>query len=353
MRKALTIIAGIIFVFISLAVVASWTLAQNWPGLRASININGNQIVQWTDDDGNRIKIKTQGKVDLNDDWTGIVRVPRGAEMHLEEKAGGVTRRLDVEAGPNGAPAYTWMVDGKTRPFDAQGRQWLQGMLVKMVRGTGYQADRRVAAILKKQGPEGVLAEVSQIPTDYVKRIYLENLLSHPEIGAATVERALRQAGEEIESDYEMRQVLETAAKGKTLPEPVSLAYAEASKSIESDYEMRQALSALLERGDLSPRVLDAALQAVDTVGSDYERRQTLLSAVETGKLQPPSVAAVIRSAEKIGSDYEKSQVLKEIGEKYEISGAVREAYDKATASIGSDYERKRAEEAVAGRAGR
>jgi beta-lactamase regulating signal transducer with metallopeptidase domain len=347
---------------------------------------NDSVNISWSQD-GHRIKIRTEGKIELNEDWTDIVRLSHGAEARFEEEKDGVTRRLDVEPGNDGRPVYTWKVDGKQRPFDAEGRRWLQGMLLQLVRGTGYAADERVAAILRKQGPEGVLAEISQIPSDYVKKIYFEKLLAHRDLGGAVVERALRQAGQEVKSDYELANVLLAAAQSQPLSDTAVTVYAEASRSIQSDYEQRRALAGLLKGRRLTsanlaallgaarqlesdyecaellaavagqnrlddPVVWRAFAAAADTIQSDYEHHKALSAAVKSG-LSPEAVTGVIQASRAIKSDYEHASLLVEIAGKYNLSGGAREAYLEAARSIHSQYERERAEAAVGGRAGR
>lgn len=344
------------------------------------IVVNGTETFQWSEGD-HRVSVRTEGKLQLTDDWTGIASLSRGTEVRFEEEDGRTERRLDVEAGADGRPVYTWKVDGKERPFDAEGRKWLQGMLLQYVRGTGYDADRRVAWFLAHQGPDGLLAEISQIPGDYGKGIYFQKLFAHRDLGPGVVERALRQAGKEIGSDYYLRQTLVAAAKSQRLSEPAALAYVEASRGIESDYEQRQALAELAAQTALSPRGLAALLQAakgidsdyelaealsqiggdrlgdpearrayfaaVDTLGSAYERHRALSAAVKGGKLSPDALTSAIEAAQGISSDYERASLLVEIANAYALTGAARDAYAKAAGAIRSEYERKRAEQAL------
>ena len=342
--------------------------------------------VSWSQD-GHRIRIRTEGKLELNEDWTDIARLSPGAEARFEEEKDGVTRRLDVAPGSGGRPAYTWKVDGRARPFDAEGHKWLQGMLLQLVRGTGYAADERVATILRKQGPEGLLAEISQIPSDYVKRIYFEKLFAHRDLEGPVVERALRQAGREGKSDYELANVLVAAAQSRPLSDAAVSTYAEASRSIQSDYEQRRALAALVKGRRLTPASLAALLgaarqlesdyecaellaevagqnrlddpavwrafaAAADTIQSDYERHKALSAAVR-GDLSPEAVSGVIQAARGIKSDYELASLLIEIAGKHNLSGGAHDAYLEAARSIHSQYERERAEAALAGRSGR
>lgn len=383
MDKAWKLASAGIFAFLAFVVLGNLTLARAWKGTTSLIDHNGNQTLQWSDGEGHRVKIHTEGKVELNEDWTDLARLGSGAEMNVEEEANGVTRRLDVKAGSDGRPVYAWKVDGKERAFDAEGREWLRSMLLQFVRGSGYAADARVASILKKQGPDGVLAEITRIPGDYVKRIYFEKLFEHRDLPAPAVEKALRQAGSEVKSDYELRQALTAASASHNLAEPAALAYAEATRNIESDYEQRQALSELIAKERPSPRALAAVLQsaqgiasdyelaelltgvadsalgdptaqrayldAVGSIGSDYEHHRALSAAVQSGKLAQDAVVTVIRSAQGIKSDYERSSLLVEIAGKYDLNGPARDAYQSAAGTIHSEYERKRAQEALGG----
>lgn len=347
----------------------------------STAGVNGVETYQWTHND-HRIKITTEGgKLELTDHWTGIARLSPGTKVRFEEDDGRTEHQLDVEAGRDGQPVYNWTVDGKKRAFDAAGRQWLEGMLLRLVRGSGYDADRRVAWFLKNQGPNGLLAEISQITSDYVKSLYFQKLFARKGLGADVVERALQQAGKEIGADYELAQTLTAGAATQTLTEPVARAYAEAARSIGSDYEQRRALSTLAAKGRPSPAVLavmlqtaqeigsdyelaelltevpsnalgDAAvrsayLKAAEGIGSDYEHHRALSAAVASGKLSGDSLVAVIRSAREIGSDYELASLLVEVAGKYSLTGAARDAYLETAGSIGSKYERGRAEEAL------
>ncbi|HSF39794.1 MAG TPA: M56 family metallopeptidase [Thermoanaerobaculia bacterium] len=343
-------------------------------------DMNGTKTFEWRDGD-QKIKIRTEGRIELTEDWTGIARLARSAEMRLEAENGWHEQRLDVEAGDGGRPVYTWKVDGRERPFDAEGRKWLQAMLLQFIRGTGYAAPERIAAILERQGPQGVLAEISLIPSQFVKGIYFANLFKHP-LGADVVERSLNQAAREIESDFELKGALTAAAGSQPLSGATVLAYAEATRTIESDFEQHQALSALVNKARLDPQSLSAVLQAarqidsdfelatlltevarkttltdpgvrrayVETVaeiGGDFEHHKALTALVQRGDLPAEALVAVLQSAQDIGSDFERATLLVAIAGKYPLSGAARDAYLEATQGIGSSFERQRAEAAL------
>ena len=278
---------------------------------------NGSLSFQWSEK-GLSLKIQSQGRIDFNDDWTGISHLAPGARMLLVEEKKGAERRLEIRPESNGRPRYDWKVGGKQHAFDAEGSMWLREALLRFVRGTGYAAKERSASIFKRQGPSGLLAEIAQVPGDHVKGLYYAELLAHRDLGAPVVEAALRQAGQQIGSSYLLTNVLVSCAREQVLSEAGVLSYIEAMHSIDSDYDQWRASSALVEKGRLSPTSLEALLKT-----------------------------------QKIRSDHYLASVLVEIAGRYELSGRPRAAYLEVAGSIRSKAQRDRAEAALAERSGR
>jgi hypothetical protein len=299
--------------------------------------------------DGLGVKIQTQGNFALTDDWTGIVRLSRGAALRFEQDGAGGQRRLEVRPGNDGRPLYVWKVGGVERPFDAAGREWLRGMLLRFVRGTGYDAERRVAWLLERRGADGLLAEVAQIPGDFVKRLYLEQLFATRGLTADVLQRAIAQAGREMRSDHELSRSLLAAAGSPAINAPAgAVALLRSARGIGSDFELAELLIAFAaKRGLDDTAVLRAYGEAVGEIGSDSERRRTLSAAVQRGDLSPEALLTVLRSAREIGSSDDRATLLVEIAGRYSLTGATREAYLAAAGSIRSGYDRLRAEAAL------
>ena len=292
------------------------------------------------------IKIRTTGRFELTDDWNGIARLSRGAEMQFDEGDG--RRHLDVKAGPDGRPVYIWRVNGIDRPFDAEGKVWLQSMLLHFVRGTGYGAEQRVAWFLQRRGPDGLLTEISQIPGDYVKRLYFERLFASQGLEANVVQRAIAQAGKEIRSDYELTEALRAAVGSPALDPSSAVALLRSARGIDSDFELAELLTAFVKKSALGDAaVLQAYGEAVHEIGSDYEHHRALSAAVQRGDLSQEALLIVLRSAREISSSDERATLLVETAGRYSLSGTSREAYLEAAGSISSSYDRLRAEAAL------
>ena len=305
--------------------------------------------------------------------------------MRIEEEVGGVQRRLDIEPAATAGPSIPGRSTATERPFDAAGRNWLRRMLLRFVRGTGYAADERVALILKRQGADGVFAEISQLPSDYVKAIYFKKLLRPPRVWGRPSSSGLSGRRERRSSRTTScarrsppRPDLRTApdplprrmrrprgpssptsscarplrAGGEGAPRPKSTAaILLAAQKIDSDFELAELLTTIARKNGLGdPVVQQAYAAAVNTVDSSFERHRALGALVDRGDLSPAAVGMALQLVRGIDSDFERASVLVEIAEHYPLAGAARDAYLDITATISSGYERERAEAALGSR---
>ena len=81
-------------------------------------------------------------------------------------------------------------------------------MLPKFIRQSGIGAKSRVARFMKSGGAAAVLAEISRIEGSWAKRVYFTELFNQPGLSGAAIQQALRQAGREVDSDFELASLL-------------------------------------------------------------------------------------------------------------------------------------------------
>jgi len=92
------------------------------------------------------------------------------------------------------------------------------------------------------------------------------------------VQRVIKQAGEQIHSDYEMARVLMTVGKKYDLPDEASrTAFITAANNLKSDYEHSRVLIELLRRPNISKENVAMALNSAAAIKSDYEKSRILL----------------------------------------------------------------------------
>jgi hypothetical protein len=341
-----------------------------------SMNVNDDQMALRIQMDDCRLTIEARGDVEFNPQETDVVSISRGGYFEIEEREGADRRRLELRPSDEGGVERRWLVDGDSRAYDQAAREWFANLLPVLFRRAGYQAEERAARILDHQGVSGLQQEIAQIPSDYVARKYYEVLLTQGELSQAQFRDAVRQAGRDLESDYELAELLIEVAEEHPADEAVQIAYVEAAGSIESDYETRRVLDAALARSGLSQEVAQAMLElatgidsdyelaelllamlerhpveetltpqffaVLETIDSDYERSRVLKAALDRGAPGQRVLDLALESAAQIDSDYELAEILLYVGERYPTDRSLPDAFLRRASSIDSDYERGR-----------
>jgi hypothetical protein len=365
MKVKLVLIALLTVVFCSLAlsqVKESSSSRSNWT---------------WISDDGGRkIEVKVENKVEFNDDYSDVANIPGDGALKIYDSRGAYRFRLSITRGAAGELKRDYSVDGQARAFDAEGREWLRGVLLEAARQGGLDARNRVQKILKQRGPRGLAEEITHLKGDYVRRIYFEEFLQVPGVSNDELKSAIRNASQTIASDYERAQMLLQVgrvflAKNDLIPD-----YFAALDKMQSDYERRRTLTGLLKGEQLNREALAAAAQsaraidsdyekavfliqatdryhgddrlragwfnALSTIQSDYEHHRVLAAIIKLPNLSADALVDVMNSAARMQSDYEKASFLIEAISRYQPDARLRAALVNVAKTISSDYERGR-----------
>ncbi|MEW6209104.1 MAG: hypothetical protein AB1631_12105 [Acidobacteriota bacterium] len=282
-------------------------------------------------DDSVRLRINVNGRVKFADDYSDVTAITDGGSIEVTEERGGVKRRFEARSS-NGAITRSYFVQGQRRPIDDEGRAWLKEILSEAAFQSGYDAPERVRRLMDEKGADAALAEISRLRSDYVRRIYFNELLKDDRLDSSTRQRAIRQAAREMSSDYEKAELL---IKASEKPSNES-AIIEGADSISSSYEKGRVLAALLRRSDLDRNTLAAIIRSATSISSDYEKAQFLIKAAEKRAVSD----AIIEGADSISSDYEKGRVLATLLKKGGLDKAAMTRLIKSAARISSDYEK-------------
>lgn len=284
------------------------------------IQIDGNSL-RWehrSADDGTDIRVASKN-VEFNDDYTDIERIRDGGYFRLSEERGGVSRQLEVTAatgGADGALKRVYRERGEERPWNEAGRKWLARLLSETVAGSGYDAEARVAKILRKGGAKAVLAEMARLKTDYARRVYSSALVESGNLNGAQLAGLLSQTAKSIASDYEKATLLIHVLKNNLADANVRAAFFETANTLSSDYERGRVLALLLKRSDVSAETLLLALKAARGMSSDFEKANVLIRAANTDAANESVRAAIVEAAHALSSDYERGRVLTAVTKK-------------------------------------
>jgi hypothetical protein len=291
-------------------------------------------------DNGIDLHVTIRGKVEFADDYSDVTAIsPGNGELRITDQRGGVTRKFEATASADSIKR-TYSVNGEVKPMDSEARAWLVKMLNDTVRQGGYDAPVRVARLLQRSGPSGVLAEISQLQGDYVKRVYFDELLKQGNLDAETARLVLQQAAHEISSDYEKAEILIKMARTYLRDDRMRATYLEGVNTIHSDYERGRTLAAVLKKDNLNQDNLLFALKSLATISSDYEKAELLVKISHVFPLDESLQKAYLDAVRTIRSDYEKGRAITALLDKNEAKPEILLFMVKSAAAIGSDYEK-------------
>lgn len=306
------------------------------------VDENDNQWTwRWTDN-GISLEMKVRGKVEFNDDYTDVVRIEPGGSLRIKDERGGVTRQIEITASSDGSLNRAYSVRGQSRPYDGEAQAWLARILSEATRQAGLDAGPRAKKILSQRGPAGLLDEVSQLRSDYVKKLYFGELIASGSLDARTARRLLAQVAREMSSDYEKAVTLIKLSEALPGRDGWRDAYIETTRSMHSDYERKRALTALFNKGDMSREELALAIKSASEMSSDYEKAETLIKISQGQRGNDTWRIAYIEATRNIHSDYERARALSVLLNKGELSREVLVLAARSAAGMSSDYEKAR-----------
>jgi hypothetical protein len=260
--------------------------------------------------DGETHRVRGHGRFEFTDDDADVKSLSPGGYLDIEETTSAGSARVEFQAQPDGTIQRRWWKNGHEASFEPEGRAWLRVHLREVMRRAGLAAEARVARILRAQGPGGVLNEVSQCPSDYVKRVYLTLLVGTQPLDAMTLTGLLAQTNREVRSAYDRRVILTTVAAHRVPTEDARLAYVDVTRGTRSDYDRRVALEALLKAERLSVPVLRAVLASTMEMQSAYDGRTVLEHIAATQQLTGDLRQLYIEAADKLRSQYDRGRAL-------------------------------------------
>lgn len=310
--------------------------SQNW-----TTQNDGEWTWKWKENDVG-LEVVLRGKVEFTDDYSDITSISPGGSLLIKDERGGVTRKIEITQSAGGGLNRSYSINGEHRPYDAEARAWFAKILFEAVRQAGFDARNRARKILNQSGSNGVLNEISEIKSDYVKRIYFDELIKSGNVDAETARRILGQVAREMSSDYEKASVLTKVAEGFLSDDGVRSEYVNTVATIRSGYERGRVLGALLKEKNLRSETLLLVLKAAEGISSDYEKAQVLVRVANVSTGDDAVRSAFVHASATLRSDYERARVLSALLGRSDLQRDTLLMAVKSAASINSDYEKAR-----------
>ncbi|MCJ9429498.1 M56 family metallopeptidase [Kordiimonas marina] len=299
---------------------------------------SGNLVL--TDKD-RTLKASWEGAFSLNDTMDGVADVAPGAWLDIRAKSKKEDRRVHFE-NDGGKLSQTYWVNGTKQAMDKDGQKWLKATVSELTERTGWHASERIAMILKKGGVKDVLKLIKGAKTDYLKRIYAQNLLEQAKLKDHDTEK-LADLLADIKSNYEKRVALTLLLEEGRPTKKVMAKVLKAAKTMDSDYELRQLLTPYLVQFPLDDDGINMLIDMAAHMKSDYELRNLLVVGLHDKDLSKKAVERVVKIAtDNIKSDYEIRQLIAVLASQLHKAPASTKTLLDAVGKQHSDYEKRK-----------
>ena len=269
---------------------------------------DGNSYVVWSGPDCS-VTIHVYGEVEFNEAETDVASLGRSGRFVVTHSAGNRDRRYEVRR-TNGELERRYFLDDRPAEMDAEAERWRGIIVLEYIRRSGHDAENRARRILAKSGVEGVLNEIEQIESDWGATKYFLALLASGRMDDASTAQVLTAAGQSLESDHYLAQVLGAVSGSALNGTQTRAAYLQASDGIESDHYLSQTITRVLSAGSLDPAATRTLLERAGRMESDHYLAQLLTSLRSTGTVRGELLADYLAAAKRIESDHYKVQVL-------------------------------------------
>jgi len=311
------------------------------------VSLSGNYVVHndgrcqivWSDG-GYRYRVEIDGDIELSDDDRDIKSISRRGHLTIGEKHGSRRRELEIEPNRDGSLDYSYYLNGKSHDFDDEAREWLGNILLEVVRRTGLGAEKRVHRLYESGGVDAVLDETRQMESDYVKRIYFDELTAIDGLSDKDYSKIVNEVGVEIDSDYEKAEFLIGMADRFQKEPELLKQFVDVVGTIDSDYETRRVLSEISIGDDADPELIKTVLTIADEMDSDYEKAELLIEMAPLVTSDSTLLDAYVTAVEEIDSDYETRRVLNALALDDDVNEQLVLAVLRIAARMDSDYEK-------------
>ena len=299
-------------------------------------NDSGN--ISWSSD-GKSISINWEGDFRINEHDSSLEVEDEDSFIRIKGKEDGIRRSIKFEV-ENGKRAHTYKVDGKKQELDAAGQKWLKGSIQTLI-NSGFGAEQRVARILKKSKVKGVLKETKAFEGDFVRRIYLTELMRQAKLKDKEITQVIDIVAK-FDSDFEKRLTLSFMLETEIVSDKVLPRVLKVAKTFDSDFEKRLLVTHFVSEMKLTNKSTVLVLDVAESIDSDFELRLLLTSALSDTKLTDKNVQRILDMAiKKIDSDFEKRLLLTSFADEYNRSDAVVAKVLAAAKTVDSNFERR------------
>ncbi|MTI29952.1 hypothetical protein [Xanthovirga aplysinae] len=286
-------------------------------------------------------EVDFKGKITVTEDDRDIWEISSGGFLIIGRKNFGESKRVEIRGNLDGSLTRRYYEGRKKLKFEPEGREWLEEVLLEVLRTTGIDAKARVDRLYQRGKVTAVLHEVSYIPEIGVKTQYLDYLLNKTEMSDPELSHITEVISTSIDTDTRRAYLLEKHSGIFMRNEHRAKAYFNCLFGIGSDYERKRVLNHLLKEYKFNTEVFRELLASIQRLASSKEKVETLIKVNNIFIDEAESCEGYFRILDGMNSDKDRAYVMRNLLERNQyLGGECMKRYLKSARRINSDSEK-------------
>ena len=283
-------------------------------------------------DDNQKLKIESNGKIEISNDEKSISSISPGGSFKIEKTIFGNSRSITIKNDGSGLE-HDYKEGGRSKPFDPDGKAWLAEMLPELMNTTTFGAENRVDRMYANGGAKAVLAKVDQLKGDYIKSTYL-GLLMKKDLSPSEISACIDKTTAQIDSDHYQLEVYKSVNPGyfkdiNQLNKAVS--------ALDSDHFKTELLKPIFKTNVMEGKGLES-IRLIKMVDSDHFKTE-IAKTISFSKLSDQELKFLVNElVPAIDSDHFKNELLKTAADKGNMNEARALILLDGVQSIDSDH---------------
>ncbi len=274
-------------------------------------------------------EIEYKGKITVSNDDKNVTAITPDGYLKIKKSSFGNSRSIEIESNKSGKLTKKYFDGRKELPFESEGAEWLEEILLDVIHKTGIGGKERILRIYNKGGVNAVLDEVEDF--DKTSNYSYYKTTNHAVFYFETVEY----------SGYNVRYLYY-----KTLVNEVELSKEEVVKvlkaipDIVSNSTKGTLLREILSKYELDNYSMEKFLDATETLSYNTERGNTLRAFIKKYPVTRENSQEFFDVIEGMSVNTEKGNVLKDLLQTQELDNRVLGDLIEVTDDFSSNSER-------------
>lgn len=279
-------------------------------------------------------EIEYKGKITISDDDKNVAAIEPNGYLKISKSSFGNSRTIEIESDDNGNLTKKYFDGRKEVDFKPEGQEWLEDILIDVIRKTGIGGKERILKIYNKGGVNAVLDEVEELDqtsgysyykssnhallyfesVEYsgynVKNLYYKTLVNDIPLNKEEVIKVLK-AIPDIASNSTKGTLLREILNKYELDDYSMEKFLDATETLDYNTERGNTLRAFIKKYPITRENSREFFDVIEGMSIDPERGNVIKPLLKSQKLDKRVLSDLIEVVDDFSSNTERAAIYR------------------------------------------